>query len=175
MAADNLKQCLAFGVTAVIDMFMSPQAMKAIKTAQSSAEPPPQAFLVSPGILCTVPGGHGTQFGLTIPTIEAGTDLQAFVDARIAEGADFIKLIQDDFSSYGMKRPTLTKDQVAGLIQAAHARGKIAVHPCGDSPELPGFPRRRGRRPGPSLFREQEATRISETPRPAIKHSSSRP
>jgi imidazolonepropionase-like amidohydrolase len=127
MAADNLKQCLAFGVTAVIDMFMSPQAMKAIKAAQSSAEPPLQAFLVSPGILCTVPGGHGTQFGLTIPTIEAGTDSQAFVDARIAEGADFIKLIQDDFSSYGMKRPTLTKDQVAGLIQAAHRRGMIAV------------------------------------------------
>lgn len=125
--ADNLKQCLAFGVTAVIDMFMNTGAMKAIKAEQSSAPPPRQAYLVSPGILCTVPGGHGTQFGFAIPTVTAETDLQAFVDARIAEGADFIKLIQDDFSAYGMKRPTLTNVQVAGLVQAAHKRGKIAV------------------------------------------------
>jgi imidazolonepropionase-like amidohydrolase len=127
IAVDGLKQCLAFGVTAVVDMFMSAETLKAVKAAQSSAEPPRQAFLVSPGTLCTVPGGHGTQFGLAIPTIEAGTDLQAFVDARIAEGADFIKIIKDDFSAYGMKRPTLSRTQVAGIIRAAHRRGRIAV------------------------------------------------
>jgi imidazolonepropionase-like amidohydrolase len=125
--ADNLKQSLVFGVTAVVDMFMNTEAMKAIKAEQSSARPPLQAYLVSPGILCTVPGGHGTQFGFAIPTITPETDLKAFVDARIAEGADFIKIIQDDFSAYGMKRATLTNAQVAGLVRAAHRRGKIAV------------------------------------------------
>ena len=126
-STDALKQGLAFGVTVLVDMFMSPDLLKEVKAAQGGAAPPMQAFLVSPGVLCTVPGGHGSQFGMSIPTIEAGTDLQAFVDARIAEGADFIKLIQDDFSAYKMKRPTLSNEQVAGLVQAAHKRGKMAI------------------------------------------------
>ena len=124
---DNLKQCPVFGVTTVVDMFMNTTLLKAVKTSQFSAHPPLQAFLVSPGIMATVAGGHGTQFGFAIPTIAAETDLQAFVDARIAEGADFIKITQDDFSAYGMTRPTLSNERVAGLIRAAHRRGKIAV------------------------------------------------
>jgi hypothetical protein len=124
LAADNLSQCLEFGVTAVIDMFMSKDLLKSIRAERPSPSAPLRAFLVSPATLCTVPGGHGTQFGLALPTITAETDLQAFVDDRIAEGADFIKIIQDDFASFGMKWPTLSNAQVEGLIRAAHRRGK---------------------------------------------------
>jgi imidazolonepropionase-like amidohydrolase len=124
---DQLRQAAIFGVTTVIDMFMSPAMMKTMKTAQAGGGTLDRAFLVSPGVLATVAGGHGTQFGVPIPTIEPATDIQAYVDDRIAEGSDFIKIIQDDGSAYRFPRPTLTDAQVAALIEAAHARGKKAV------------------------------------------------
>jgi len=124
---DQLRQAAIFGVTTVIDMFMSPEMMKAMKAAQAGGGALDRAFLVSPGVLATVAGGHGTQFGVPIPTIEPATDIQAYVDDRIVEGSDFIKIIQDDGSAYRFPRPTLTDAQVAALIEAAHARGKKAV------------------------------------------------
>jgi hypothetical protein len=101
--------------------------MRTVKQAQAAGPVPDSAFLVSSGTLSTVPGGHGTEYGLPIPTIAADTDLQVFVDARLAEGSDFIKIIQDDGSVYGLSWPTLSGGQVAGLIAAAHKRGKKAV------------------------------------------------
>ncbi len=123
---DQLLQATAFGVTGVIDMFTYPETAKAFRkaVAENDREIP---FFVSPQVLLTVAGGHGTQFGGPIPVIGPGTDIQRFVDERIAEGADFIKIIQDDGSAYGFRRPTLTRDQVAAIIRAAHARGKLAV------------------------------------------------
>ncbi len=126
-SADQLKQAAVFGVTSVIDMFTSPGVMREFKRVQSSGGAADRAFFVSPGVLATVRGGHGTQFGVPIPTIDPATDIPSYVDARIAEGSDFIKIIQDDGSAYRLARPTLSDAQVAALIQAAHARGKKAV------------------------------------------------
>lgn len=122
----QLLQAAAFGVTGVIDMFTYPESAKAFRKslAENDREIP---FFVSPQVLFTVAGGHGTQFGGAIPVIEPGTDIQRFVDDRIAEGADFIKIIQDDGSAYGLRRPTLARDRVAAIIRAAHERGKLAV------------------------------------------------
>jgi imidazolonepropionase-like amidohydrolase len=125
-APEQLKQAAMFGVTTVIDMFTYIETAKAIRKALAGGARD-LAFFISPQVLLTVPGGHGTQFGAPIPTIEPATDIQKFVDDRIAEGSDFIKIIQDDGSSYNFPRPTLTKDQVAAIIRAAHARGKLAV------------------------------------------------
>src|SRR5262249_54297920 len=50
-----------------------------------------------------------------------------FIDARIAEGSDYIKLIYDNGSAYGLKFNTLTKSELAALIAAAHKRGKLTV------------------------------------------------
>ena len=33
---------------------------------------------------------------MKIPTIASAADAQAFVDARIAEGSDYIKIVYDD-------------------------------------------------------------------------------
>ena len=124
---DQLRQAAIFGVTTVIDMFMSPAMMKTMKETQAGRGALDRAFLVSPGVLATVSGGHGTQFGVPIPTIEPAADIRAYVDDRIAEGSDFIKIIQDDGSAYRFPRPTLSDAQVAALIEAAHARGKKAI------------------------------------------------
>lgn len=125
--ADPLKQALAFGVTTVIDMFMEVQTMQSIKKAQAEGRAVDQAFLVSSGTLATVAGGHGTEYGLNIPVIASPADAQSFVERRIAEGSDFIKIIHDDGSAYKMPWKTLADEEVAALIDAAHKRGKKTV------------------------------------------------
>jgi imidazolonepropionase-like amidohydrolase len=125
--ADSLKQALVFGVTTVIDMFMDVPTMQSVKKAQSEGKAPDQAYLVSSGTLATVAGGHGTEYGLAIPVIASPPDAPAFVERRIAEGSDFIKIIHDDGSTYKIPRNTLTDAEVAALIDAAHKKGKKAV------------------------------------------------
>lgn len=123
----NLKQALAFGVTTVVDMSMSVKTMTDIKKLQLSGKANDRAYLISPGTLVTAPGGHGTQYGLSIPTISKPEEAQEFVDARIAEGSDFIKIIYDDGTAYSLLRPTLSKTTLSAVINAAHKRGKLAV------------------------------------------------
>jgi imidazolonepropionase-like amidohydrolase len=124
---DNLRQFLPFGVTSAVDMFTSAGFMAAVHKDQSGPNPPLQAFLVSPGILAAAPGGHGTQYGTPIPTLSGPADAVAFVDDRIAEGSDFIKIIYDDGSAYRMDLPTLSRETLKAVIDAAHARRKMAV------------------------------------------------
>jgi imidazolonepropionase-like amidohydrolase len=66
--------------------------------------------------------------GDPFPTIDDPAEAQAFVDARLAEGSDFLKLIYDDLQALGFPaRPTLSRETLAALVRAAHRRGKLAV------------------------------------------------
>lgn len=121
----GLQQSLQFGVTTNIDMFTSVELIKAMKAQQAAGPNPGRADLISCGTLATVPGGHGTEYGLIIPTLSRPEEAQAFVDARIAEGSDFIKIIY----GHGWQFPCLDKPTLAALITAAHNRKKlVAVH-----------------------------------------------
>ena len=75
----------------------------------------------------TAPGGHGTQDEVPIPTLSDPADAQDFIDARIAEGADYIKLVLEDGSTFGTPLPTLDEATLRAAIDAAHARGVLAV------------------------------------------------
>src|SRR6185436_5918082 len=86
----------------------------------------------SAGTVVTAPGGHGTEYGMTIPTIASPDSAQAFVDARIAEGSDYIKIVYDDGRTYGTTFATLSEQTLRAVIAAAHARGKLAVVHIGD-------------------------------------------
>ncbi len=123
----NLKQALVFGVTTVIDMFMNVKTMTEMKKMQASGKANDRAYLVSPGTLVTVPGGHGTQYGPSFPTITKPEEAKEFVEDRIAEGSDFIKVIYDDGSAYSMTRPTIDKATLRAVIEAAHENGKLVV------------------------------------------------
>ena len=127
---DALKTALAFGVTTELDMFTTADLLKSMKAEQAAGTATGRADLVSAGVLVTAPGGHGTEYGMVIPTITRPEDAQAFVDARIAEGSDFIKIVLDDGSAYGTSFPTITNETLKAVIDAAHARKKLAVvHP----------------------------------------------
>jgi imidazolonepropionase-like amidohydrolase len=125
---DALVRALVFGVTTELDMFSDPQLAKAMRAEQAApGGAPGRADLYSAGILATVPGGHGTEYGFEIPTLTRPDEAQAWVDARIAEGSDYIKIVDEDGSAYGRKIPSLDKATIAALVKAAHARGKLAV------------------------------------------------
>ena len=124
---DALAQALQFGVTTELDMFSNPVEDARLRAEQRAGNVAGRADIYSAGFLTTVPKGHGTEYGIPIPTITSPDSAQAFVDARIAEGSDYIKIIYDDGNSYGMHIPTLTKETMAAVVRAAHARGKMAV------------------------------------------------
>jgi imidazolonepropionase-like amidohydrolase len=126
-SADSLKQCLYFGVTSVVDMFTSAEFMTGVKRAQSGPFPPLQAYFISPGILATAPGGHGTQFGVPVAGLAGPADAAGFVDARIAEGADFVKIIYDDGSAYKRSLSALSRETMKAVVEAAHAKHMKAV------------------------------------------------
>ena len=112
-----------FGVTTQIDMFTDVAMMKKAKQAMAQGGNHRHADLFSAGTLVTVPNGHGTQFGIAIPTITRPEQAQVFVDARIAEGSDFIKIVME--TGYGFQSLDLATTKA--VIAAAHLRGKLAV------------------------------------------------
>jgi imidazolonepropionase-like amidohydrolase len=124
---DALREALVFGVTSELDMFTDVSLARTLRAEQQAGKAAQRADLFSAGTLVTAPGGHGTEYGLPIPTIRSPDDAQAFVDARIAEGSDYIKIVYDDGAVYGLKFATLTRETMRAVIEAAHQRGKLAV------------------------------------------------
>jgi len=124
---DALKEAEMFGVTTELDMFTDVKFMQQTKKDQADGKDVDLADLRSAGTLATAPGGHGTEYGLQIPTLSTPAEAQPWVDARIAEGSDYIKIVIDDASAYGSHRPTLDNATLKALVEAAHKRGKLAV------------------------------------------------
>jgi imidazolonepropionase-like amidohydrolase len=122
-----LRDALAFGVTTELDMFTSIEWARNIEANQAAGRDRDSADLRTAGTLVTAPHGHGTEYGMEIPTLSPGDDAQAFVDARVAEGSDYIKIVCDDGATYGLHFPTLDPPTMAAVIIAAHRRGKLAV------------------------------------------------
>lgn len=124
---NGLERALVFGVTTVLDMFTEPGWAQLVREEQAATGAPDRADLFSAGFLATVPGGHGTQYGLPVPTLTRPEEAQAWVDARLAEGSDYIKIISEDGSEVARETPTLDFPTIAALIKAAHQRDTRAV------------------------------------------------
>lgn len=118
-----LRQALTFGVTTVVDCFTDPKLVREAKARASRQE----ADLVSSGHLATAPKGHGTEFGVQVPTLTRPEEATPWVQARVSEGSDFIKLVVDNGKAYRLDFPTLDMPVVRALAQAARAAGKLSV------------------------------------------------
>ena len=123
-----LRQAASLGVTTMVDMWNRGERFTALKRARDT-DPPHLAAILTAGTGATATGGHPSQMGGgPFPTIDDPAEAQAFVDARIAEGSDFLKIVYDDLRSLGFPaRPTVSRETLAALVQAAHRRGKLAV------------------------------------------------
>ncbi len=123
----HLREALAWGVTTELDQFTDEGFAGQMRAAQAAGDVTHRADLFSAGVLATAPGGHGTQFGLTIPTLTGPADAEAFVAARVDAGADWIKIVWEDGSTYGMALPTLDELTAAAVIDAAHDADRPAL------------------------------------------------
>ena len=125
---DALVRALQFGVTTELDMFTDHSFAKTMRAEQARpGGAVGRADMLSAGTLITAPGGHGTEYGMRIPTLEAAKDATAFVGARIAEGSDYIKIVYDNGGSYGLKIPTIDRATLQASVSAARSAGKLAV------------------------------------------------
>ncbi len=126
---DARRDALRFGVTTELDMFSDHRALAAAHRERAALAPTQLADLWSAGTLATAAGGHGTQFGLSVPTVGGPGEASAWVAARQAEGSDYIKLVREDLHVYSGEQtlPSLDAATAAALIEAAHAVGLRAV------------------------------------------------
>jgi imidazolonepropionase-like amidohydrolase len=124
---DHLKQAAVFGVTTELDMFTDHKFAAAMRSEQKAGGALARADLLSAGTLATAPGGHGTEYGMTIPTITEPRQAAQFVADRLAEGSDYIKIVYDDAHEIGLSWPSIDRATLAAVIHAAHAHKKLAV------------------------------------------------
>lgn len=124
----NLSQAVMFGVTTELDMMSIPGFARSLRKERDNPKAEVnRADFYSAGAAITVAGGHGTQFGFAVPTLAQSDNPATFVRQRIGEGSDYIKIMIEDGSAYGLERPTLKKQMVQASIDAAHERDRLAV------------------------------------------------
>jgi imidazolonepropionase-like amidohydrolase len=124
-------EALRFGVTTELDMFSDHKQLSAVRAERQDIRATNRADLWSAGTLATSPGGHGTEYGMTIPTLSTPAEASAWVAARKSEGSDYIKIVREDMHTFTGKGNMATLDAAtsAALIRAAHAQGlKAVVH-----------------------------------------------
>lgn len=92
---EDLKAGYDMGILANIGTHASDEARDRLIKAKSKKAGYP--FYYTSGIAATVPGGHPTQVSSNpIETINDSISVKEFVDNRIANGADFIKIVRED-------------------------------------------------------------------------------
>ncbi|MGY5851736.1 amidohydrolase family protein [Salegentibacter sp. F14] len=86
--------------------------------------------LYGAGNAATVPGGHPTQFSPNMETINDSLSIEEWVNHRIAENVDYIKIVREQHEWFGKQGfPALDFEQIHQIIDYAHSKGyKVVVH-----------------------------------------------
>ncbi len=126
------KDALRFGVTTELDMFDVSHDHAKWKAQRESLSRTDEADTWASGLGVTVKGGAPIQDAppeFKVPVLESAAGAKAFVDARVTEGSDYIKVFIENLSEYRSARtmPTLSRDEVCAVIKAAHEDGKMAI------------------------------------------------
>jgi len=114
----HLAEAAKAGVLTVMDMHASRFSLPILKALKDSTG---FANYLSAGPGATVPGGHGTQFGMPTPTIDSITNAKTFTEDRVKDGVDYVKILREP------SRPTINFAQIDTVIATAHAHNKLAV------------------------------------------------
>ncbi len=127
---DALALAMLFGVTTEIDMFTTPERLGDQRVRAEKRNDVADLRSASTG--ATVLGGHpsmliGLSFREQFPVVSSTAAAAQFVRDRIAEGADFIKLLIDDGEAMGHPSPSLTGEMARVIVEEAHAHGLMAV------------------------------------------------
>ncbi|WP_275294642.1 amidohydrolase family protein [Amycolatopsis sp. La24] len=125
----SLRQALTFGVTTEFDMLSMPQQMIPVRRKVAASNN--LADVLSPSIGLTPTGGHPQQLRKGDPPWPTATrphEVAAFVEARIAEGADYLKVLVEDGQLFGSGNlPRLTPELVEATVRESHSRGRMVL------------------------------------------------
>ena len=119
------QQALNFGVTTVLDMLTDANMARQWRRQQAQGAVSKRADVIAGGGV-TVDGGHGTQFGISLPTLDDPEQTEQFIADRAAEGADFIKVIYEP-GSVDQPLPTHAASTLPRIVAAAHSHDLMAV------------------------------------------------
>ncbi|HEX3779743.1 MAG TPA: hypothetical protein VHX38_08735 [Pseudonocardiaceae bacterium] len=131
-SATQLRQSLLFGVTTELDMGGEPEMSRQLRAVARKRDDVADLRIATTG--ATAPHGHPNQLveiGMLkpFPTVEGPEHAEAFVAARVAEGADHLKIFIEDGTVAGKPMPTMSDETVTALVLAAHSHGlRTAAH-----------------------------------------------
>jgi imidazolonepropionase-like amidohydrolase len=118
-----LGQALAFGVTTELDMFSGPDLAAERRALAARRDDVADIRTATQG--ATSAGSTLARLIPGLPAVAGPQDAAAFVAARAAEGADYLKIYLEDPAWYGS--PALSAATVRALVAAAHSRGMLAI------------------------------------------------
>ena len=124
---ESLVASLKAGVFVNLDMHNTDEGANFLRSFNDSLN---YSSFYSSNSAVTVPGGHGTQFGFPVPTINDSISAEKFVQDRLTANADYIKVIREP------RMNSLTDQQSSDAINEAHKSGVLAVghsHNIGES------------------------------------------
>src|SRR5260370_8617258 len=103
-------------------MWGNPNSLIPLKKEIERGEHPNAADFRTAGTGPTVPHGHPTQMPWPkFPTLDAGDDVQAFVDAPFPQGSHYLKIIYDHFL------PPLSWRHPHSCVLAAPNRNTLSI------------------------------------------------
>ena len=114
----QLQEAAKAGVLNLLDMHGLEPMQGLMKNLRKS---PGNARLYVAGYAATAPGGHGTQYGFPVPTLEGPADAEQWVTDRVKAGVDHIKIIVEPWKN------TISHETAKAIITHAHAAQKVAV------------------------------------------------
>ena len=114
----DLEQALVFGVTTELDMANGPKVVEQLRATAEHRDD--VADIRSAFRATSAPGTGLSKVIKDLPTVSGPEDAAAFVAARVAEGADYIKVILDP----GGEPYLLSVETVRALVEAAHTRSR---------------------------------------------------
>jgi imidazolonepropionase-like amidohydrolase len=129
---DALRAALTFGVTTELDMASIPEMMGPLR--REAAARTDLADVRSASVGLTVPDGHPHQLRRGMgdpvwPTATRPAELPGFVADRLAEGADYLKVLVEDGRVLGTPVPSLDPELLRAAVRAAHERDMpVLVH-----------------------------------------------
>jgi imidazolonepropionase-like amidohydrolase len=124
---DALAQSLDFGVTTVIDMFGDPSFLQQHKAARAETQQAKNSDIFGAGYLVTAPNGHGTQYGISVPTLNAPNAVPEAVAERLDSGSDFIKIVYTHADAVYQHAPSISYAELEATVKAAHQAQQLAV------------------------------------------------
>lgn len=134
---DGLGTALRFGVTTELDLMSVPEKMRPVR--EQAAQDMGIADVRSASFALTAADGHPHELRKGLgdppwPTVDRPDQAAAWVEGRVAEGADYIKVLAEDGRLLRRSLPTPAPEIYRAVTEAAHGHGLMVLAHAYDPP-----------------------------------------